>query len=331
MSPWRSPHDSPGLSRITQKRNALLIAISLSCAAFVVQVLGAWYTGSLALLGDTAHLFTDLFSLVMSLVALILATRPTNAVQSFGLYRLEVLAAFLNGILLLVVAMGLAWEGVERLNSPPEILALPLLAISGIGLVFNLLSAWALSRAMGGHVHSHGHGHDHSHEHSRGHDHASAESGEHAHIHEDRNLRSAMLHVLSDAVSSVGVMAGAVLVHFTRWFWVDAAIGLILACVILRWSYRLVKEAGHVLIEATPKHLEPAKIEAEIRSLDARITVVEDLHIWEITSRMYAATAEVTVQSMSLEEAEELRTKMNGLLHQRFGIAHVVLAIRPKA
>ncbi len=318
MSLWRSPHDHP--APFSQKRKALWIAIGLSCAAFVLQMAGAWYTGSLALLGDTAHLFTDLFSLVMSLVALVLAARPTNNTQSFGLYRLEVLAAFLNGILLLVVGIGLVWEGAHRLLEPQTVLAIPLLVVSTIGLLFNLLSALFLSRALkavgdGAHSHSHEHGHNHSHEH-------------HSH-HSDRNLQSALLHVMSDALSSVAVMIGAVLVYFTQWFWVDALLGLGLGLVILRWAYHLLWDSGHVLIEATPKHVNPQLIHKELHGLDKRVKLVEDLHVWEITSRMYAATAEVRVEGMTLDEAEALRARMQVLLREKFGIAHVVLAMRP--
>lgn len=326
---WRSPHDCT--SEISNaKRNALFFAILFSLAAFVLQTAGAWYTGSLALLGDTAHLFTDLLSLIMSLAAVLLAARPTNNIQSFGLYRLEVLAAFLNGILLLVVAASLGYESFERLQAPREVLALPLLAISTLGLLLNILSAVVLSRALHGdelhahHGHHHGPAHGHNHDHSHQHDH-----GHGAHKNKDRNLNSAFLHVLSDAMSSVAVMAGAVAVYFTGYNAVDAAVGLLLSFVILYWAYRLIMDTAHVLLEATPRHIEAQDLVGKMKAIDSRILAVNDLHVWEITSRMYAATAEVKVETMTLAEAEALRLRLNACLKSDYGIAHAVLALHP--
>lgn len=333
MSPWRSPHDL----HVAQqgKKNALAGAIALSLAAFVMQVVGAWYTGSLALVGDSAHLFTDLLSLSMSYVAVVLAARPTSEGRSFGLFRLEVLASFVNGLLLLLVAASLCYEGVQRILSPQPVRSLELIVVATLGLLFNLASAGLLLRAakregMDLHEHHH-HGHDHHHhEHSHDHGHHDHNHG-HAHNehHHDRNLRSALLHVWSDALGSVAVIAGALVIQLTGKEWVDAAVGLVLALWILRWSFRVIVDSGHVLLESTPKHVRAENVVKQLVALDQRVQGVDDLHVWELTSRMYAATAEVRVSTMSLEQAEDLRDRMHQLLKEKFGIAHVVLAIRP--
>jgi cation diffusion facilitator family transporter len=328
MNNCRSPHDETDLTHIDRKKNALRIAIGLSLLGFIGQLVGSYYTGSLALLGDTAHLFTDLFSLVVSLVAIILALRPATQVRSFGLYRLEVLAAFLNGVLLVLVALGLIYEAIERLRDPSPVLALPLVGIAFIGMLVNLASAWVLSRAMVphthlGHDHDHDHGHDHHHDHS--HDHAHS----HDHGHNDRNLQGAMMHVLSDALGSFAVVVGAIVTYFTEWLWVDPILAIILSAVILRWSVRLLLDSGHVLLEGTPRHIQVENIIVELKGVDRRVTEVEDLHVWEITSRMYAATAEVRVGEISLKDAEELRLRLGNLLRDKFGIAHSVLALKP--
>lgn len=334
MASYRSPHDVEDVPSQSTKKRALQAAIGLSLFAFVVQVVGALYTGSLALLGDTAHLFTDLFSLVMSLTALILASRPTTEVRSFGLYRLEVLAAFCNGILLLGAGLWLAWESVERLQSPEPVLTVPLIIVAAIGLVLNLISAYVLSRALKGahHHHHHGHGHDHGHHH--GHDHGHDHDHDHHdhganHAHDDRNLRSAMLHVVSDAVGSVIVVIGAIVAFYTDWLWVDPVLALGLAFVNVRWAWRLLHDSGHVLLEGTPRHLAPEEILRALKGLDGRVQTVEDLPVWEITSRMYAATAEVRVGAMSLGEADGLRQRMHEFLRERYGIAHAVLELKP--
>lgn len=332
----RSPHDKNIQS--TVKKQALILAILLSLLAFLGQIVGAWYTGSIALLGDTAHVFTDLFSLLMSLVAVVMAANPTTEVRSFGLYRLEVLAAFLNGLLLLVVSLGLVYESVNRFFHPHEILPLPLIAVALFGLIMNLLSAYSLSRAMklkteGSaaqfqlvkenplHISEHcDHSHPHDHHH---HGHS------HSHSHSDRNLNSALMHVISDAVGSVAVIVGAIFIYFLGWNWVDPVLGLILALVILRWGGTLVLDSAHVLLEGTPTHIHPEKIIRELKECDSRIVKIEDLHVWEITSSMYAATAEVEVNESSLEQSEFLRKKLHGILAGKYGIAHIVLAIRP--
>lgn len=327
MSTCRSPHDQTNPAEASRKKNALHWAIALGLVAFVGQVIGAYFTGSLSLLGDTAHVFTDIFSLVVSLAAITLAARPLTEHRSFGLYRLEVLATFLNGILLVIVSVGLIWESIERLQSPRPILALPLVAVAFGGMLVNLVSALLLARAMkgqGGHAHSHSHGHDH------GHDHDHEHGPDAAPAQHDRNLHGALLHVMSDALGSLAVVVGGVVTYFTDWLWVDPALAIALALVILRWSSRLLYDAGHVLLEGTPRHLRVETIETSLRGLDGRITQVEDLHVWEITSRMYAATAEVRVQAATLQEADDLRKKMHSLLKEKFGIAHVVLALRPR-
>lgn len=301
-------------------------AIALSVTALVMQIAGAWYTSSIALLGDSMHLFTDLLSLVMSLSAVILAARPASGERSFGFYRLEVLASFVNGLLLLVVSLSLVFEGVTRLWSPEPVKTLPLLLVAFIGLLFNLASAALLYRAAKKDktfepvTCSHGHqhvqvGHEHHHDHH--------------HDHQDRNLQSALLHVWSDALGSVAVIAGAALMYFTGYFWVDSLVAIALALWIFRWAVKVIHDSGHVLLESTPRHVQTEKLVSKMRALDQRVEGIEDLHVWELTSRMYAATAEVRVTEMSMEQAEKLRERMHEVMHQEFGIAHVVLAFRP--
>ncbi len=306
----RSPHDAENFDHSKRKKTALIIAILLSSFAFVLQIDGSFLTGSLALLGDTAHLMADLFSLSMSLLAVYLAALPTNQFRSFGLYRLEVLAAFINGILLLLVGGGLVWESVERLLHPQPVLALPLIGVAAIGMIINLISALVLMRVVQDpHSHSHEHGHHHD------------------HSHEDRNIHGALLHVLADALGSLLVVVGAIVTYFSDWLWVDPALAILLALVLLRWSIRLLLDSGHVLLEGTPRHLKADKVLQALQACDPRVRAIHDLHIWEITSRMYAATAEVEVAEMSLKEADQVRSCMNQLLRESFGIAHVVLSL----
>jgi cation diffusion facilitator family transporter len=230
----------------------------------------------------------------------------------------------LNGVLLLAVGGGLLWESIDRLRHPSPVLALPLLWIAALGMLLNIVSALLLARAMaGGHSH-HGHGHAHGPDHAHhGHEHGLPAATP------DRNLQGAYLHVLSDALGSLAVVVGAAVTYYTDWLWVDPALAAVLSLLILRWSLRLLLDSGHVLLEGVPRHIQAEKVLADLKAVDERVAEVADLHIWEITSRMYAATAEVKVGAMSLEEAESLRARMDALLRQKFGIAHSVLALKP--
>lgn len=312
----KSPHDSTNETELNQKKRALWMAILLGLVAFVLQVVGAIYTNSLALMGDTAHVFTDFFSLLISLLAISLAARPTTALFSFGFHRLEVLAAFLNGILLLGVALVLVVESAQRFLHPQDVLALPLVAVAAGGLLLNLLAAYFLSGAGGTVQHAHAHG-----GHDCGHDH------HHRHPPSDRNISAAMLHVLSDALSSLAVVVGATVTYFTQWQWVDPALAIALAAVIFRWSLRLLWESGRVLLEACPRHLQPGVVNLAIKGMDSRIREVRDLHLWEITSGMYAATAEFKLDPMSMEEAIDLQNKISKKLKESFGVAHSVFML----
>jgi cobalt-zinc-cadmium efflux system protein len=127
----------------------------------------------------------------------------------------------------------------------------------------------------------------------------------------------------------VAVIAGGVLMQLSGRMWIDAAVGILLALWILRWAWHVILDSGHVLLESTPRHVRTEKLISDLRGLDSRVEGVDDLHVWELTSRMYAATAEVRVREMSLGETETLRQKMHQHLKEEFGIAHVVLAIRP--
>jgi len=315
----KSPHDSFNPKSLSKKKGALLGSMACIGLAFIIQIIGAWISGSLALLGDTAHVFTDFFSLTISFVALVLAARPATPNFSFGFHRLEVIATFVNGLLLLLVAVGLIWEAVERFFNPQEVLALPLIGFAIIGLLLNLIAAFFLSNASV--PHSHGHGgcaHDH---------------GEHHHSHQagghgDRNIRSALMHVLSDALSSMVVIIGAIATFFTNSPYIDPALAVGLALVIARWSYRLLKDSLRVLLEACPEHLQPSLVALAIKGMDPKIKEVIDLHLWEISSGMYAATAELKMAVTGVEEAHRIQEVVSRNLKEQFGIAHAVFQAR---
>lgn len=310
MKQPRSPHHTVHSTESDPRAKALLLAIALSAGAFGVQVVGAWVTGSLSLIGDTAHVFTDLLSLIMAWLAVHLARRPLTESRSWGLYRLEVLASFVNGLLLLAVGMRIIWEAVERFRNPVEVLAVPLMVVASAGLALNLLSAWVLFRKMGE---------------------AGCAHGDHHHHHEDRNLKSAMLHVISDAMGSVVVIAGGIFLQATGEAWIDPALAVALSTAILWFSGKVLLDSGHVLLEGTPRHIPVAELSRWLRQTDPRVEGFEDLHIWEITSRMYALSVEVRVRANEFSVADQIRQKIVTGLEEKFGIAHATVVVKPSS
>lgn len=316
-SNWRSPHDAPSHGQ-TKKQNALLWALILSALALVGQIVGFFMSGSLALLGDTMHVFTDMLSLGMAFAAVYLTKSEPTEIRSFGWYRVEVLASFLNGVLLLFVAVGIVVEAIGRLREPQDIGIAPLLITAVWGLLLNLLSAYLLYKSDVPHSHDHAdHHHGHSHDHGHKHQH-------------DRNLRSAMLHVMSDALGSCAVIVGGILIMTTGLRWIDPVIGLGLAALVSFWSIQVIRDSVHVLLESTPKHINTKEVIEKIKAHDSRVFAVSDLHVWEITSRMYAMTADIIVGEMSLVEADDLRLKICELLESTYGIAHPTLSMQVK-
>ena len=193
----------------------LKIAIGLTAVTLAAEVFGGFWTNSLALLSDAAHVFLDLFALVLSLAAIKLATLPASDRHTFGYHRSEVFASFINGLTVFLMAIGILYEAWLRCASPEEIKSLPMLLIAAIGLVMNLLAAGAL----------------------------------HSHSHDDLNVRSAFLHVIGDAAASVGVIIGGVVMYYTGWYLLDALISVAIGLLILAGAGRVLRDSVHILME----------------------------------------------------------------------------------
>ena len=201
------------------ERRRLLASMIITAVMMVIEIGGGIWTNSLALLSDAGHMFTHLFALGLSYIAIVLAARPTKSQRSFGLFRLEILAAFLNGIMLAGVTIYILYQAVLRLIAPLPIKHGQMLLIATAGLVVNLISA-ALLAGVG---------------------------------KDDLNVKSAFLHMLGDAVSSLAIIGGAALIYFTGYQRIDPLLSALIAGVIGVWSYRLICDSSHILIEATPR------------------------------------------------------------------------------
>lgn len=272
------------------EKKKLLLASLLTGGMMVVEVVGGLLTNSLALISDAGHMLTHLLALVLSLVALIFASRPPTEKKTFGFYRLEILAALINGVTLLLITSWIFYEVYQRFLKPTPVASLQMLVIAVLGLLVNLITAIIL---MG----------------------PSARS---------LNTRSALFHLLGDVFSSVGVVLGAVAIYFTGQWVIDPLLSIPICILILIWSYRLIMESVEILLEATPRNIDYDQVMMEIKVVED-VEEVHDLHIWTLTSGMYALSAHIKVRDMSISDTARLLKKLNFLLCQRFRIGHTAI------
>lgn len=282
-------------------RRPLLIALALTASFFLVELVGGLLTGSLALLGDAGHMLTDVLGLTMALAAITLASRheqrtaPTTAAtpHTFGLYRLEILAAFANALILFAVAIWVLIEAGRRLAGDPEVETTPMLVVAVLGLLVNLV-CFQLLRAG---------------------------------AKESLNLQGASLEVLADAVGSVGVIVAAVVTIAFGWSWADPAIAAAIGLWILPRTWKLGSEAARVLLQSAPAGVNLPAMQHELAALPG-VVDVHDLHVWTLTSEMDAASAHLMTQADAdphavLDQAREL-------LASHYGIAHATFQVEPE-
>ena len=260
-----------------------------------VEVAGGLISGSLALLSDAGHMLGDLSAVLLSLLALRLAARAADSRRTYGWYRLEILAALANGVLLLAVATGVLLEAFERLRAPQPVDSGLMLGVAIIGLIANGAALVVL------------HG-------SR----------------ENLNVRSVFLHVLGDALSSVGVVVGAILIGVTGNTMIDPILSCLIGVIITVGAVALVRESAHILLEGVPPHIDSSKVATGIRSVQG-VEAVHDLHIWSITSDKIALSAHIVVPPGSdMGESSRILHAVELLLLRDHHIAHATLQIEAR-
>ncbi len=271
-------------------RKPLTIALVITSATLVLQVVFGFTTGSLSLLTDAAHLLTDVGGIVLALAAVTLASRPTRDDRTFGLYRLEVLSALANAALLVMVGIWALFEAIERIQNPPEVPGWPVLVVGAIGLVANLVSFKILAGGT-----------------------SLAAAG-------------ARLEVLADAVGSVGVVAGGALIIITGNPVFDAWIGLAIGLWILPRAIRLGREALNILLQSAPKGVDLDQIRTDLESLDGVVNV-HDLHVWTLTTDMDVLTAHLATEEDI--DAHSILDRSRDVLAEKHGIRHATLQVEP--
>jgi cobalt-zinc-cadmium efflux system protein len=273
-------------------RRRLALVLALSTLYLFAELAGGLFTGSLALLADAGHMLADVGALALALFAFWLADRPASAARTFGWRRFEILAALANGLLLALVALGVAFEAAERLAAPRPVLGLPAFAIASGGLAVNLLGMWLLR------------------------------SGRERSL----NLRGAWLHLLGDALGSVAAMAAGLLIFFFDWRSADPLASLAIAGLVLRSAWSLLRETVDVLLESAPPHLDVDELRAALVA-EPGVASVHDLHVWTITSGMVSLSCHVHCTAEA--DGHAVLVRLQALLRQRFDVHHATLQIEP--
>lgn len=286
-------HDHGSIRAGERHKGRLAWAFALLAVFMVVEVVAALATRSLALLSDAAHMLTDVLGLGMALAAIHLATRGSERRhRTFGLYRLEILAALANAVLLCGVALYVLIEAITRLGDPPEVLAGPMLVVATLGLLANLVAFGLLREGA----------------------------------KESINLEGAYLEVLADTVGSVGVIIAALLIQLSDWTWVDPAVGIAIALWILPRTIRLASRAARILVQAAPPGTDLEAIERSLAALDG-VVDVHDLHVWTLTSDMDVASVHLMVRAGT--DGHAVLDQARALLRDDHRIDHATLQIEP--
>ncbi|MGB7070005.1 MAG: cation diffusion facilitator family transporter [Pyrinomonadaceae bacterium] len=264
------------------------IALGLTFIYMFAEGVGGWWANSLALIADAGHMLTDVAALSLTLLAIWFAARPATPKKTFGYYRLEILAAFANGIALVLLSIWIIYEALQRWTSPQDVAGHELTLIAAGGLVVNIVAAWLL--------HS-----DHKH---------------------DLNMRGAWLHVIGDLCGSVtAIVAGLLIVAF-GWLWADAAGSIVISLIIVFGAWRLILESVNVLLEGTPAHISLTTVETAILETEG-VGGVHDLHVWTISSGIEALSAHIS-HNESVGHSQLLGS-IREMLHERFGIDHLTI------
>jgi cobalt-zinc-cadmium efflux system protein len=266
------------------------MVLALTVAFTAVEVVGGLLTGSLALLADAGHMLSDNLALGVALLAVWLAGRPSTPDRSFGYQRAEILAALVNGLILVGLAIWIFVEAWGRLSDPPEVLAGWVAVVAVVGLAVNLLAALILHRAG----------------------------------HETLNMRAALRHVLADALGSAGVLAAALVILVTGWRYADPIAGMAIAVLILASSWSVLRDSVHILLEGAPRGMDTRSLGQRMAEVPG-VVEVHDLHVWTITSGFPALSAHVLVERG--DDCHARRRELEDILRREFGIEHTTLQV----
>lgn len=257
----------------------------------IVELIGGIWSNSLALLSDAGHMLTDVFALALALFAVRVSRRPATVRKTYGYHRVEILTALTNGVILIVICLGIFYEAYRRFVEPQPVDGGTVIVVAAVGLLANLVGMWILARTSG-----------------------------------SLNVRSARMHVAGDALSSAGVLVSGGVIATTSWYRIDPLLSFGIGLVILLGGYRILKETVDILLEGVPHGLDPEAIATAMRGVKG-VQGVHDLHVWCITSGMSALSGHVILDRERLARSDEVLNLIKEVLRRRFGIDHTTIQV----
>ncbi len=283
------PMKSDDRAYLSTQRN-LLIVLSILALVMVAEIIGGLLANSLALLSDAGHMLTDILALGLTIFAMRFAQKPPTASKTFGFYRVEILAAFLNGMLLLFISFYIFYEAYQRLVHPQEIKGLFMLIVAAIGLLANGVGITILRKST----------------------------------QKSLNVKSAFFHIVGDTISSGGVILGGLVIVYTGWYLVDPLIGIFIGMLILWGAYSLVRESLDIFLEATPRDIDVEKMLDDLRKIKG-VKDIHHLHLWTITSGIYAMSAHVLIEDLLTSRSAQVLKEIEGLLQGKYSMEHTTI------
>lgn len=273
-------------------KKGLLLALTITFLMMIAEIIGGLLSNSLALLSDAGHMFTDTLALGLSYIAMKFAEMPATERKTYGFYRLEILAALANGVILILISVYILYEAYLRMRDPEPVQSTLMLVVAGLGLIVNIFGALFLVK----------------------------------HHETNLNIRGAFLHIIGDAVSSVGVIIGGIIIAYTGWNLVDPLLSILIAVGIIVGAAGLVIESVNILLESVPAHLDVGTLAAEIGSL-AGVREAYHIHVWTITSGVYALSAHVIIDDRSVSSTRTLLDSIRKMLADRFKVQHSTIQL----
>jgi cobalt-zinc-cadmium efflux system protein len=268
------------------------LALALTGTFMLVEVVGGILSGSLALLADAGHMLTDTMALALSAIAFRMSSRPADAKRSYGYQRFQILAAFVNGLSLLVIVGWILFEAVQRILSPPLVVGQMMLIVAAAGLVVNIFVFFVI------------HGGD----------------------QENLNMRSAALHVLGDLLGSIAAITAALIILYTGWMPIDPILSIGVALLIFRSAWHLVKRSGHILLEGTPEWLDVDDMQSKIVSSNPEVKEIHHVHVWGLTPQHPMLTMHVALKQLQSDTTPTVRN-IKDFLKKEYGINHSTIEI----
>lgn len=272
----------------TVERRKLTLSLVITVAVMIVEIVGGILSNSIALISDAGHMFTHAFAITISLVAIVIAGRPPCHHRTFGLYRAEILAAFINGLFLLAVGGLIIYEAIERIINPEDVLAMNMLLIALIGLAVNIVSIMIL----------------------------------HGSHRRNLNIKGVFYHMIADAASSVGIVVAAIIIYYTKWNIIDPLVSIGISVIIVFWAWGILRESAKILLEMAPTGLNVDIIIGDLKQRFPEIKQLEHAHLWTITADMLVFSAHIRLDDthQTAQAQNQLISDINSYLRKKYHI-----------